>query len=285
MGDSMPIPPVAQVPVTVPPSTGHNQDVASNVTIETVKSHYSAEIFELYKKYQQKIHHDSVAELTREQFDGFLVDTPLIYTATPSSSSSSLACGSYFQLYRLGQKLIAVGVVDILPKCLSSVYFFYDPEYAHFQLGKYSALQEIEWIQHQLQDHPGFQYYYMGYYIPTCQKMVYKGSYRPSMLLCPETYDWYPLAQVHQNIENGQYAAFHTTHMSEKKSQSRKIFELILQCPLELTTRSTSRSSATTQLVQLQQLTKEGKRILIPILEAYVVQIGDVLAKKLKIHL
>lgn len=36
--------------------------------------------------------------------------------------------GSFHQQYWLDDdKLIAVGVIDILPKCVSSVYFFYDP--------------------------------------------------------------------------------------------------------------------------------------------------------------
>lgn len=35
--------------------------------------------------------------------------------------------GSFHQQYWLDEELIAVGVIDILPKCISSVYFFYDP--------------------------------------------------------------------------------------------------------------------------------------------------------------
>lgn len=38
-------------------------------------------------------------------------------------------------------KLIAVGVVDILPRCLSSKYFFWDPACAALAPGRFSALQ------------------------------------------------------------------------------------------------------------------------------------------------
>lgn len=38
-------------------------------------------------------------------------------------------------------KLIAVGVIDILPRCVSSVYLFYDPDYSFLSLGVYSALR------------------------------------------------------------------------------------------------------------------------------------------------
>ena len=33
----------------------------------------------------------------------------------------------------------------------------------------------------------------MGFYIPTCQKMRYKGEFSPSFLLCPKTSIYIPL--------------------------------------------------------------------------------------------
>ena len=36
-----------------------------------------------------------------------------------------------------------MGVIDILPKCVSSVYFMYDKEWERFSLGKLSALREV----------------------------------------------------------------------------------------------------------------------------------------------
>jgi len=76
--------------------------------------------------------------------------------------------------------LVAVGVLDILPSGVSSVYFFYDVDYKHLSLGKYSAQKEIE-----LCKTLGLKYYYMGFYIHNCDKMKYKAEYKPSELLCP----------------------------------------------------------------------------------------------------
>ena len=45
--------------------------------------------------------------------------------------------GTYHQLYRLDGRLVAVGVVDILPSGLSSVYLFYDPDEKLLSLGTY----------------------------------------------------------------------------------------------------------------------------------------------------
>jgi arginine-tRNA-protein transferase len=48
--------------------------------------------------------------------------------------------GSYHQLYRLDGKLIALSVLDILPGCVSSVYFMYDPAWEKFSFGKVSEI-------------------------------------------------------------------------------------------------------------------------------------------------
>lgn len=44
--------------------------------------------------------------------------------------------GSYHQLYRLDGELIAMAVLDILPYCVSSVYFIYGKAWEHFSFGK-----------------------------------------------------------------------------------------------------------------------------------------------------
>ncbi|KAG6918917.1 hypothetical protein DXG01_010572 [Tephrocybe rancida] len=71
--------------------------------------------------------------------------------------------GSYHQMYRLDGKLIAMGVIDILPHCVSSVYFMYDDTWEKFSLGKLSALREISLV---LEMHdagaPGMEFLYMG---------------------------------------------------------------------------------------------------------------------------
>ena len=65
------------------------------------------------------------------------------------------------------------------------------------ELGKLSALYEIDFVsknrntaKYSLDD---FKYYYMGYYIHDCQKMRYKGEYKPSELRCPTTGRWVSL--------------------------------------------------------------------------------------------
>jgi arginine-tRNA-protein transferase len=135
------------------------------------------------------------------------VDSPLNYESTEKSNTPGY--GSFHQCYYLDDKIIAIAVLDVLPKCVSSVYFLYDPDYGFLQLGKYSALREIAMTQELcnagLQD---LHWYYMGYYIHTCQKMKYKGQYKPSELLDPETYEWYSYDQCALLLDKHKYVSF-----------------------------------------------------------------------------
>lgn len=106
----------------------------------------------------------------------------------PVSFSEISDYGSYHQKYYIDNVLIAVAVLDILPFCVSSVYFFYDPDYSFLSLGVYAALREIGLTQSLNMVLPDLKYYYMGYYIHSCSKMRYKGDYKPSELLCPVIY-------------------------------------------------------------------------------------------------
>jgi arginyl-tRNA---protein transferase len=109
--------------------------------------------------------------------------------------------GSFHQKYYIDDKLVAISIIDILPKCVSGVYFIYDPEYSFLSLGNYSALREIAFTSRLSEHLPELKYYYMGFYIPNCTKMKYKGNYKPSDLLCPATFTWQPLDKSLKLIE------------------------------------------------------------------------------------
>ncbi|KAJ6539228.1 arginine-tRNA-protein transferase [Mycena capillaripes] len=174
-------------------------------------SSYSPEKFELYCKYQRDIHSD--LNSTPSGFKRFLVDSPLfpapIPYSAPPPSHLPMNYGSYHQLYKCDGKLIALGVIDILPNCVSSVYFIYDPAWEEFSLGKLSALREVSLASEiKAAGAPEMTSLYMGFYIHSCQKMRYKGDYHPSYLADPETYDWFPLENCIPLLEKYRYACF-----------------------------------------------------------------------------
>lgn len=103
----------------------------------------------------------------------------------------------------LDGRLIAVGVVDVLPKALSSKYFFWDPDFASLSLGKVASLQEIAWVQEAHAGCPSLRYYYLGYYLHNCHRMRYKAEFEPSDLLCPVKQCWVPIDRVRGALEGG----------------------------------------------------------------------------------
>jgi hypothetical protein len=71
-------------------------------------------------------------------------------------------------------------VLDHLPRYLSSVYLFSDPDLPFLSLGTYSALQEIAYARAH-----GFAWYCLGLYVEPCAKMQYKRRFEPCELLLP----------------------------------------------------------------------------------------------------
>lgn len=84
----------------------------------------------------------------------------------------------YEILYFDQEKLIAVDLVDILKEGISSLYCYYDPEYASQSLGRYTLLEQIALAQRL-----GLKWIYLGYYVEECQSLSYKASYQPSLKL------------------------------------------------------------------------------------------------------
>ncbi|KAK2530683.1 Ate1 [Columba guinea] len=160
----------------------------------------------LFAKYQMAIHKDTPADCGEHEFTRFLCDSPL--EAEDGPNGLECGYGSFHQQYWLDGKIIAVGVIDILPYCVSSVYLYYDPDYSFLSLGVYSALREIAFTRQLHEKAPDLCFYYMGFYIHSCPKMRYKGQYRPSDLLCPETYVWTPIERCLPLLEQSKYCRF-----------------------------------------------------------------------------
>ncbi|XP_054516521.1 arginyl-tRNA--protein transferase 1 isoform X4 [Pan troglodytes] len=97
------------------------------------------ESYQVYKRYQMVIHKNPPDMPTESQFTRFLCSSPLEAETPPNGPDCGY--GSFHQQYWLDGKIIAVGVIDILPNCVSSVYLYYDPDYSFLSLGVYSALR------------------------------------------------------------------------------------------------------------------------------------------------
>ncbi len=81
-------------------------------------------------------------------------------------------------LYIRDGQLVGVGLVDVVPRALSSVYFYHAPEWRDGAPGIFSILCEIDYAQQ-----TNREYHYLGYYIAECPSMAYKARFRPHQIL------------------------------------------------------------------------------------------------------
>eukprot|EP01117_Protostelium_nocturnum_P009044 TRINITY_DN3244_c0_g1_i1.p1 TRINITY_DN3244_c0_g1~~TRINITY_DN3244_c0_g1_i1.p1 ORF type:complete len:589 (-),score=181.91 TRINITY_DN3244_c0_g1_i1:287-2053(-) len=237
-----------------------NVDKKMDLNLTMSASSFTEEEFELYKKYQTSVHNDKPEKVTPEAYKRFLVESPLVAEGI---------YGSFHQQYRIDGKLVAVGVVDVLPKCLSSVYFFYDPDFTALDLGVYSALNEIDWVKDKCKEVEGLHYYYLGFYIHQCKKMRYKAQYKPSDLLCPLNYTWVPLAEVTPKLDQHKYFQFSEGEVvSIPEARVERIRDEI---PIKIQS----------GIYQYKQLTSVGKQMLGEHLAEYVRLVGEKLASSI----
>ena len=101
-----------------------------------------------------------------ESFVSFLYDSPI---------DSAEFC------YYHGRRLVGCSLTDRYaggadrPGWLSSVYMYFDPDWARQSLGSFSVLWETLHAQQQ-----GWRYYYLGYYVADSPTMSYKARFRPN---------------------------------------------------------------------------------------------------------
>jgi len=155
------------------------------------------ESLSVYQKYQVSIHGDTIDKCDARNFKRFLCNNPL---------KQDGVYGAYHRQYILNGKIIAVGVIDILPYCVSSVYLYYDPDYSFLSLGTYTSLSEIAFVRYLQKRYRDMKYYYLGFYIHSCPKMRYKGEFSPSFLCCPESFTWQPINQCLPLLDSSAYS-------------------------------------------------------------------------------
>jgi arginine-tRNA-protein transferase len=81
-------------------------------------------------------------------------------------------------LYFIDDKLVGVDLIDIVDDGISSIYFYYDPEYSKYSLGTYSLLMQIE-IAKRLR----LKWIYLGYWVDGCKSFAYKMNFKPMQIL------------------------------------------------------------------------------------------------------
>lgn len=107
--------------------------------------------------------HDRSMDASAETFEGFLYESPLT---------------SVEMEYRVGERLLGVGLADVEPQCLSAVYFFFDPDEERRSPGVLNVLALVQ--EARRLERP---WLYLGYWVQGSRTMDYKIGYRPCEVL------------------------------------------------------------------------------------------------------
>jgi len=81
-------------------------------------------------------------------------------------------------LYYIEDKLVCVDLIDILDDGISSIYCYYDHDFADLSLGVFSLLYQIE-----LAKYMNLKWIYLGYWVDGCHAFSYKTNFSPQELL------------------------------------------------------------------------------------------------------
>ncbi|MCI0400874.1 MAG: arginyltransferase [Gammaproteobacteria bacterium] len=132
----------------------------TDLTVTPVAPQYKDEHFRLYQDY--------IA--ARHKGGGMDNSSPQSYM---DFLTSTWADTVFYEL-RHERRLLGVSVIDRMPKALSAVYTFFDPDCQDRSLGRFSVLYAIREATRL-----GLSWLYLGYWIGECEKMRYKDEYQP----------------------------------------------------------------------------------------------------------
>jgi arginine-tRNA-protein transferase len=139
----------------------------SNTSIHIRKPSVTIEHLQLFDKY-----HRAMKEKKSWKYDG--ITTSHYYASFVDGAGDF----GHEVLYFEQKRLIGVDLIDISHNGISSIYFFYDPDFSHLSLGTYSLLKQIEFAKKM-----DLEWIYTGYYVQDCSSLAYKSNFRPHKIL------------------------------------------------------------------------------------------------------
>lgn len=122
------------------------------------------ELYEKYHKYMQDKRGWDYYPINSESYDD-------LYIKGASTFAKEID-------YYIKNRLVGVDLIDIVDDGISSIYFYYDPDFKDFSLGRYSLYEQIK-----LAYDMGLSWIYLGYSVKDCESLNYKLSYKPHQKL------------------------------------------------------------------------------------------------------
>jgi arginine-tRNA-protein transferase len=156
------------VPVRIPvaafrPNRSQRRVLSRLGTIRVIErpSEFDPRHFDLYQRYLNHRHAESgMASTGPEDYQNFLLNRRFEGTV-------------FFEFWQ-AEMLLAVSVVDVVPRGFSAVYTFFEPAAPRWSLGTLAILFQIEEARRR-----GLTWVYLGFWIRESNKMNYKAQFRP----------------------------------------------------------------------------------------------------------
>ncbi|TXI39308.1 MAG: arginyltransferase [Nitrosomonas sp.] len=139
-----------------------------------------------YTKEKWEIYHDHLQRFNREESISSAEDFAFSFYDTTIPALEFC--------YYVEGVLAAVGIVNVTPQALSSVYFTYRLDYAKLSLGTYSVMAEIDYARRNSK-----KYLYLGYYVRDNHFMSYKARFHPNEVLMSGSH-WVPFYDTMGNL-------------------------------------------------------------------------------------
>ena len=185
------------------------------LTVETLPTHFNREAFDLYNAYHIDKHDKPLKSMF--SYTEHVVNSPL-----QPQTIDGVEYGTFHQLYRLDGKLVAIGIIDVVPKGIVSIYMWYDISKAisKYSFGVYSALKEIELVCQYHKRNPNMQYYYLQGWNKLNKKLAYKSNYGPGYFYCPTIVgEW---VEGEDGVERSQEAYVQKKKEEEQENKGQK---------------------------------------------------------------
>lgn len=130
----------------------------ASLAVEVAAPRATEEKHAVYRRYLDA-RHDGQMSGSREEFEEFL------HAAAPFTREVT---------FRADGRLLGAGIYDLLPRAISAVYFYFDPELARRSPGVFNVLWLLEECRRL-----GLSWLYLGYWVAASAAMSYKQAYRP----------------------------------------------------------------------------------------------------------
>ena len=139
------------------------QDLKIVIQTPSISSDH-IDLFRKYHLWKEKKSGWKYMDVTYDGYFGSFVDGAYDY--------------GYEVLYFYEDKLIGVDLIDILEDGMYAIYFYYDPDFTKYSLGKLSLYYQIIMAKER-----GLKWIYLGYYVEDCPSLAYKAEYKPYLTL------------------------------------------------------------------------------------------------------